>query len=172
MIPLSVVLLEMAILLVLVMANGLLAAAEIAVVSSRKARLHQWARKGNQKAAKALDLANSPNRFLSTIQLGMTTVAVAAGAFGGVRLAGTLSPLLVAAGLPGGIAERLAIGIAVVTVTYVTLVIGKLVPKRIALHDPERVAARAAGPMLRLSVLATPLVNILGHSTDLVLRLV
>lgn len=172
MIPLSVVLLEMAILLVLVVANGLLAAAEIAVVSSRKARLHQWARKGNKNAAKALDLANSPNRFLSTIQLGMTTVAVAAGAFGGVRLAGTLSPVLVAAGLPGGIAERLAIGIAVVTVTYVTLVIGELVPKRIALHDPERFAARAAGPMLRLSVLATPLVNILGYSTDLVLRLV
>ncbi|MCJ7628621.1 MAG: hemolysin family protein [Longimicrobiales bacterium] len=172
MITLSVVLLELAILLVLVVANGLLAGAEIAVVSSRKVRLNDWARKGNKAAANALELANSPNRFLSTVQLGMTTVAVAAGAFGGVRLAGTLSPVLVAAGLPGGIAERLAIGIAVVTATYVTLVIGELVPKRIARHDPERMAARAAGPMLRLSVLATPLVNILGHSTDLVLRLV
>jgi putative hemolysin len=172
MITLSVVLLELAILLALVVVNGLLAGAEIAVVSSRKVRLHEWAKKGNKEAGKALDLANSPNRFLSTVQLGMTTVAVAAGAFGGVRLAGTLSPVLVAAGLPGGIAERLAIGIAVVTVTYVTLVIGELVPKRIALRDPERMAARAASPMLRLSVLATPLVKILGHSTDLVLSLV
>ena len=171
MIPLSVVLLQVAILLVLVVANGLLAAAEIAVVSSRKIRLHEWAKKGNLDAGKALDLANSPNRFLSTVQLGMTTVAVAAGAFGGVRLAGTLSPVLVSAGIPGGIAERLAIGIAVVTVTYVTLVIGELVPKRIALHDPERFAAQAAGPMLWLSAKAAPLVSILGHSTDLVLRL-
>ncbi len=168
----SIVLLQLAILLVLVVANGLLAAAEIAVVSSRKARLHEWAKKGNLDAGKALDLANSPNRFLSTIQIGMTTVAVAAGAFGGVRVAGTLTPALVAVGLPGGVAERLAIAVAVVTVTFVTLVIGELVPKRIALHDPERIAARAAGPMLRLSKLATPLVNILGHSTDLVLRLV
>ena len=169
---LSVALLEVAILLMLVVVNGLLAGAEIAVVSSRKVRLNDWAKKGNPAAAKALDLANSPNRFLSTVQIGMTTVAVAAGAFGGIRLAGTLTPLLVAAGLPGGIAERLSIGIAVVTVTYVTLVIGELVPKQIALRDPERMAARAAGPMLRLSVLATPLVKILGHSTDLVLRLV
>ena len=168
----SVALLEAAILLMLVVVNGLLAGAEIAVVTSRKVRLNDWAKKGNQAAAKALDLANSPNRFLSTVQIGMTSVAVAAGAFGGIRLAGTLSQLLVAAGLPEGVAERLSIGIAVVAVTYVTLVIGELVPKQIALRDPERMAARAAGPMLRLSVLAAPLVKILGHSTDLVLRLV
>ena len=172
MINLSIALLEAAILLMLVVVNGLLAGAEIAVVSSRKVRLNDWAKKGNKGAAKALELANSPNRFLSTVQLGMTTVAVAAGAFGGVRLAATLAPLLIAAGLPGGIAGRLAIGIAVLTVTYVTLVIGELVPKRIALNNPEGMAARAAGPMMRLSVLATPLVNILGHSTDLFLRLV
>jgi len=172
MMTLSVVLLEVLILLVLVVANGLLAGAEIAVVSSRKARLHQWAKRGNKAAGKALDLANSPNQFLSTVQIGITTVAVAAGAFGGIRLAGTLTPLLIAIGFSPRHAGELAIGFVVAAITYMTLVIGELVPKRIALHDPERMAARAAGPMLWLSVLATPLVEILGRSTDLVLRLV
>jgi putative hemolysin len=171
MITLSIALLEAVILLMLVVVNGLLAGAEIAVVSARKARLNEWAKRGNKAAGKALELANSPNRFLSTVQIGITTVTVAAGAFGGIRLAGRLTPILVAAGLPAGIAGELAIGFVVVTVTFVTLVIGELVPKRIALHDPERMAAQAAGPMLLLSVLAAPLVHVLGLATDLVLRL-
>ncbi len=171
MITLSVVLLEVTVLLVLVVANGLLAGAEFAVVSSRKARLHQRARAGDKASARALELANSPNRFLSTVQIGITAVAVAAGAFGGTRLAGSLAPLTTALGVPSRIAMELAIVVVVVAVTYVALVVGELVPKRIALHDPERMAAKAAGPMTRLSVLATPLVYILGRSTDLVLRM-
>jgi putative hemolysin len=167
---LGVVLLEVTVLLVLVVANGLLAGAEIAVVSSRKARLHQRAREGDKASARALDLANSPNRFLSTVQIGITAVAVAAGAFGGTRLAGSLAPVLIALGVPARLTHELAIVVVVVAVTYVALVVGELVPKRIALNDPERMAARAAGSMLRLSVLATPLVQILSRSTDLVLR--
>jgi putative hemolysin len=169
---LMVVLLEVTVLLALVVANGLLAGAEFAVVSSRKSRLHQRARDGDKASAKALDLANSPNRFLSTIQIGITSVAVAAGAFGGTRLAGSLAPLLVLLGVPARLSNELAIVFIVVAVTYVALVVGELVPKRIALHDPEGMAARAAGPMTRLSVLATPLVQILSRSTDLVLRFI
>jgi putative hemolysin len=166
------VILEVTIILLLVVANGLLAGAEIAVVSARKARLNQRAREGSDAARKALDLATSPNRFLSTVQIGITAVAVCAGAFGGARVASTLAPALTAAGVPARFTTELAVVLVVVAITYVTLVIGELVPKRIALHDPERMAMRAAGPMQRLSSLATPLVRLLSASTDLVLRFV
>lgn len=172
MIDLTVVLLELTVLALLIIANGLLAGAEIAVVSARKARLHQRAKEGDRASALALDLANSPNRFLSTVQVGITAVAVAAGAFGGTKLAGTLSPLLIRAGLPAGIGYQVTVVLVVVGVTFATLILGELVPKRIALNNPERMAARAAKHMIRLSTLATPLVHLLGRSTDLVLRFV
>jgi putative hemolysin len=165
-------LLEVAVILMLVIANGLLAGAEIAVVSARRARLGQRAREGSDPARRALDLATSPNRFLSTIQIGITAIAVVAGAFGGARVSSTLAPVLSGVGVPDRFVSQLAIIVVVVLITYVTLVIGELVPKRIALHDPEGMAMRAARPMQRLSVLATPLVKLLGYSTDLVLRLV
>jgi putative hemolysin len=164
--------LEVTILLLLVITNGLLAGSEIAVVSSRKARLYQRAREGSAAARKALDLANSPNRFLSTVQIGITAVAVVAGAFGGARVAATLAPALDGLGVPPRFAHEMAIVLVVLGITYLTLVVGELVPKRIALHDPERFAMRAAAPMNQLSRLATPLVRLLGTSTDLVLRLI
>jgi putative hemolysin len=163
---------EITIILLLVIANGLLAGAEIAVVSSRKARLNQRARAGDDGARRALELVRSPNRFLSTVQIGITSVAVMAGAFGGARVAATLTPGLAAMGVPPRFSHEVAIMVVVVGITYLTLVIGELVPKRIALHDPERMAARAARPMQRLSVIATPLVRLLGFSTDMVLRLI
>jgi putative hemolysin len=165
-------LLEIAIIFLLVVANGVLAGSEIAVVSSRKARLRRRAEEGDPGARRALDLANSPNRFLSTVQIGITSVAVIAGAFGGARLADTLSPGLLRLGAPAALAGEIAIILVVVGITYLTLVLGELVPKRIALQDPERVAARVASGMHRLSIVATPLVRLLGLSTDLVLRLV
>jgi putative hemolysin len=163
---------EITIILLLVIANGLLAGAEIAVVSSRKARLNKRARAGDDGSRRALELARSPNTFLSTVQIGITSVAVVAGAFGGARVAATLMPGLVALGVPPRFSHELAIILVVVAITFLTLVIGELVPKRIALHDPERMAARAARPMQRLSIVATPLVRLLGFSTDMVLRLV
>lgn len=163
---------EILIITVLVLANGVLAAAEIGVVSSSKIRLHQWAREGDERARRALDLTESPNRFLSTVQVGITSVAVLAGAFGGARIAATLTPVLAGAGVPERFAHETALLLVVVAITYVTLVIGELVPKRIALHDPERLARAMAGPMLRLAALAAPLVRVLSYSTDLVLRLV
>ncbi len=167
---LTAILLEVMILLVLILVNGLLAGAEIAVVASRRARLNQWAKGGDKAAAKALDLANSPTRFLSTVQIGITTIAVVAGAFGGTSLAGTLAPLLESLGFPARVADQVALVSVILAVTYVTLVVGELVPKRVALQDPERMAARAAGLMSRLSILATPLVHVLSRSTDTALR--
>jgi putative hemolysin len=161
---------EIAVILVLVIANGLLAGAEIAVVSSRKARLQYRARQGDASARRALELANSPNRFLSTVQIGITSVAIIAGAFGGARVAATLAPGLAALGVPLRFSHEAAIVVVVVALTYLTLVVGELVPKRIALHDPEGMAARASGPMMALSRFATPVVRLLGASTDLVLR--
>lgn len=153
-------------------ANGLLAAAEIGIVSSSRVRLRQRVREGDERARKALELIDAPNRFLSTVQIGITSVAVVAGAFGGARVAATLTPALAGLGVPERFASETALLLVVVGITYLTLVIGELVPKRIALHDPERLAGRAAGPMLALAVLAAPLVRLLSHSTDLVLRLI
>jgi len=167
---LTALILELVVLAGLVLVNGFLAATEIAVVASRKARLNQWAKEGNRAAAKALDLANSPNRFLSTVQIGITTIAVVAGAFSGTSLARTLSPLLEGFGLSAAVAQQVAVVSVVLAVTFLTLVLGELVPKRIALHAPERTAARSAGLMSWLSLLATPLVQVLTWSTDAVLR--
>jgi putative hemolysin len=163
--------LEISIILLLLVANGILAGSEIAVVTSRKSRLRRRAEGGEVRAAHALELANSPNRFLSTVQIGITAVAVIAGAFGGARIARSIAPALASAGVPVRFVDQAAIVLVVLLITYTTLVIGELVPKRIALNDPERVALRVAGAMRRLSILATPLVRLLGASTDLVLRL-
>lgn len=165
-------LLELAAILLLIGVNGLLSAAEIAVVSAKRGRLHKWMAEGDAGARKALELADSPNRFLSTVQIGITTAAVIAGAVGGAGLAATLALLLARAGVPARFAPEAALLLVVVGITYLTLVVGELVPKRIALHDPERFASRVAGPMLRLARLAAPLVRVLSRSTELVLRFV
>jgi putative hemolysin len=164
-------LLEITILALLVAANGYLAGSEIAVVAARRARLRRRAAEGDRGSARALQLLDSPNRFLSTVQIGITAIAVVGGAFGGTRLAATLAQGLAAAGMPEVAAREVAIVVVVIVITYVMLVAGELVPKRLALADPERRAARVARPMLRLSVLATPFVNLLSASTDFVLGL-
>jgi putative hemolysin len=165
------VVLEIVVILLLVVMNGLLAGSEIAVVASRRSRLRHNAEEGQRGAGAALELATSPNRFLSTVQIGITAVAVIAGAFGGARVARTLEPTLQGLGMAGAVAAQLAIVLVVLVITYVTLVIGELVPKRIALRDPEGVAAQVAPAMQRLSMLAAPIVRFLGVSTDAVLRL-
>ncbi len=142
------------------------------MVSASQVRLRQRSRDGDAAAGRALQLVESPNRFLSTVQVGITTVAVMAGAFGGARVASTLTPVLAGVGVPARFAHEAALLVVVIGITYLTLVVGELVPKRIALHDPEAVAARAAGPMLRLGTLAEPLVRVLSHSTELVLRFI
>ncbi len=162
---------EIAVLLLMVLANGVLAMSEIAIVSSRKARLQHEADKGNASAALALSLAEKPNRILSTVQIGITLVGLLAGAYSGATLAEKLAPVLRNISWIGPYGEPVSLGIVVVCLTYFSLVLGELVPKRIALHHPEAIASFMARPMQFLSMAALPAVHLLGVSTDAVLRL-
>lgn len=161
---------ELVIVLLLVLLNGVFSMSEMAVVSARKVRLEQLANGGDRDARAALALANEPNRFLATIQFGITLVGIFTGAFGGAALAAPLAAAL--RGVPGltGYADGLALALVVIAITYLSLIFGELVPKRLALNSPERVAKLVARPMGLLSRLATPFVALLGASTDLVLR--
>jgi putative hemolysin len=161
---------EILVLLSMVLINGVFAMSELAIVSSRKVRLQRWANEGNGSAQTALRLANSPNRFLSTVQIGITLVGIAAGAFGGATLATKISVALSNVPWLANYSEAISVGIIIVTTTYLSLVIGELVPKRLALHNPERIACAVARPMQQLSTIARPLVALLSVSTDFVLR--
>lgn len=163
--------LEIAIIALLILANSLFALAEIAVVSSRVARLQELAEEGKRGAVGALKLAQDPSRFLSTVQIGISLISVFAGAFGGATLAKPLAGWLERASWLAPIADSLAFVLVVALITYFTLLIGELVPKRIALRDPERNAMRVAGFMNGLSRVAAPLVWLLGLSSDAVLKL-
>jgi putative hemolysin len=167
----SGVVLEVTLVLVLIVLNGIFAMSEIAVVSSRRARLQQRAERGDAGARRALELAEHPNRFLSTVQIGITTVGIFAGAYGGATLAGELGVYLDRIPTLAGWGERVALVLVVLVITYLSLVVGELVPKRIGLNHPERIASRVARPMHALSVAAAPLVRILSFSTDSLLRL-
>lgn len=163
--------LEIIFILLLIIANGILAMSEIAIVSARKARLQQWANDGDVKAKAALKLASEPNRFLSTVQIGITMVGIFAGAYGGATLAEQLSDALSKFPILDAYSDALGLGIVVLSITYLSLVIGELVPKRLALHSPERIAAMIAQPMTILSRITAPAVALLSFSTDRVLRL-
>lgn len=143
---------------------------EMAIVSARQARLQELANRGNLKARVALDLANSPNRFLSTVQIGITLIGILAGAFGGATLAKSLAVYL--ALIPGlqESSEAIAFGIVVLIVTYLSLIIGELVPKRLALNSPEKIAAAMAMPMQSIARITAPVVYLLSASTELVLK--
>ena len=160
----------LAIVLVLIVFNGLLAMSEMALASSRRSRLQERAEAGDAGAARALELYDQPNRFLSTVQIGISLVGVLSGAFGGSVLAAPLAVRFEAWGIGPTVAEPLAFGTVVVAITYLSLVIGELVPKRLALSAPERVAGLASGPMGVVSRLTAPLVTLLSWSTNLVLR--
>jgi len=162
---------EILVLVVLILANALFAMSEIAVVSARKTRLQQQAQEGNKRAQMALELANAPNQFLATIQLGITLVGIMAGAFGGATIAEELAGVLEQVPILAPYSEVIGVGIVVLTITYFSLVIGELIPKRLGLNNAERVAARLAPFMQALSRLASPLVRLLSLSTDLAMRL-
>lgn len=163
---------EIVLIILMVLANGVFAMSEIAVVSSRKARLQQRADDGDMGARAALELAESPNRFLSTVQIGITLVGILAGAFGGATVAQSLADWLSEIPLIGQYGEALGVTIVVLGVTYLSLVLGELAPKRLALNDAERIASLVARPMQTLAMLTTPLVRILTGSTDIIMRLV
>jgi len=163
--------LEWVIIFFLILANGLFAMSEMAVVSSRKARLKERANQGDRRAAAALELARSPDAFLSTVQIGITLVGVLAGAFGGATVAEKLGVMLQPYPRLAPYGEALGVGMVVLTITYFTLVFGELVPKRIALNSPERIASAVALPMKGLARLGSPVVRLLTLSTSFVLRL-
>src|ERR671921_1760465 len=162
---------QIAIIVALTLLNGLFAMSETALVSSRKERLKQRAEAGDRGARTALELADDPTRFLSTVQIGISLIGVLAGAFGGATLAEPLSGAL--SRVPGlaSYSWLVAFGIVVATITYLSLIIGELVPKRLALNEPETTASRLARPMRFLSALASPGVWLLVTSTEVVLRL-
>ena len=166
---------EILVILFLVILNGLFAMTEMAIVSSRKSKLQELANKGSESAQTALDLASSPNKLLSTSQIGITFIGIFAGAFGGEQLADKLSPLLVKIPKIGALIATYSHGISlfivVTSITLVSLIIGELVPKRIALNNPETIARMLAGPMQTLSKIASPLVSVLGGATDAILNI-
>ena len=163
--------LEIVVILALMVLNGILAMSELALVSSRRSRLEQMLRDGNRGAGAALKLIDDPGRFLATVQIGITLVAIIAGAFGGATFAGRLGPFFNQFPILGGNGEALALVITIAVITYLSLVIGELVPKRIALANPERTAATVAPAMRLLSRAAAPAVWLLRGSTDLILGL-
>lgn len=162
---------EFIIVLLLIICNGLFAMAEIAIVSIRKSRLQKEANEGNTRAQEALELAEDPTRFLSTVQIGITFIGIFAGAFGGETLAHQLSGSFKNILFVANYRDQISLLIVVVVITYLTLIIGELVPKRIALTHPEKIAKRIAGPMQALSSLTAPLVSLLIWSSDWVIRI-
>ncbi|MDZ8110075.1 MAG: hemolysin family protein [Nostoc sp. DedQUE12a] len=162
---------EILIILVLFIANGVFSMSEMAIVSARKVRLQQLANQGDAKARVALKLAESPNNFLSTIQVGISLIGILTGAFGGATIANRLAVYVKLVPVLAPYSEPLSFGIVVLIITYFSLIIGELVPKRLALNNPEGIAAFVAIPMRALSAIASPMVHLLSASTDMVLRL-
>jgi len=162
---------EIVIVLVLIALNGIFAMSEFALVSAKKIRLKQQAEEGDTRAAVALKLANEPTSFLSTIQIGITLVGIFAGAFGGATIAEGLAAYLREVPVLAPYSNLLSITLVVLVITYMTLIFGELVPKRLALNNAEPIASYVAKPMFFLSIIAKPLVIILSYSTEGVLRL-
>jgi putative hemolysin len=164
--------LEILIVLLLILVQGLFAMGEMAIVSARKARLKQMADEGNRGAAAALSLAEHPSRFFSTVQIGLTLTNIVAGAYGGVKIADNLVAIFAEMPAFAAYADALAFGSVVVVITFLTLILGELVPKRLAVSRPEAIAAGIGRSMALLSRIAAPAVWFLSAVTDLVLLLI
>lgn len=158
--------------LILILFNGFFAMAEIAILSSRKSKLRNMEIDGNRKSRIALDLVEKPNRFLSSVQIGITLIAILAGAFSEDRFVSKISPLIKNLPLIGYYHEVIAFIIIVVVVTYVSVVLGELVPKRIALSNPEKIASFVAPIMFTFSKITSPIVKLLSISTEFIFKLI
>ena len=167
----NAVVVEIVLIVLLLLANGLFAMSEIAVISSRKARLQRLAAGGDRRARAALELAGEPDRFLSTVQIGITLVGILAGAFGGATIAEQLGAVLDRIPTLNPYGEALGLTVVVLAITYLSLVFGELVPKRVGMNNPEGIARIVARPMGALSRFASPAVHLLSFSTSAVLRL-
>ena len=152
---------EILIVVALALLNGFLSMSELAVVSARPARLKILADRGDKGAATALRLGEDPGKFISSVQTGITLVGVLSGAFSGATLGQRLTLVLEGAGVPNNFADALGVGLVVVAITYISLVIGELVPKQLALRHPEQISARVAPAMAVIAIVAAPLVFVL-----------
>ena len=163
--------LEICIVAALIVINGLLAMSELAIVSSRPARLRRMVDMGVSGSRRALALASDPGKFLSTVQIGITLVGILSGAFSGATVGLRLARWLMSLGLSANVADAIGIAAVVAVITYASLIIGELVPKQIALHNPEAVAVKVAPAMTILAKAALPLVWVLNVSGKAVLWL-
>ncbi|HWY79865.1 MAG TPA: hemolysin family protein [Candidatus Sulfotelmatobacter sp.] len=161
---------EIIIILLLIIINGIFAMSEIAIISSRKSKLQQQAQDGDRNAQAALDLAHSPNRFLSTVQIGITFVGVFASVFGGATIAKSLSVIFKTVPFLAPYSDTISLILVVTLITCLSVIIGELVPKRLALNAPEKIAGLVARPLSVLSRIASPLVTFFTFSSDLLLH--
>ena len=165
------VVVEVVIIFLLIIFNGVLALSEIAIITARKIKLQLEYEAGNQGAEAALELVNKPTDFLSTVQIGITTAGILAGVFGGATIANQLAARITQIPLLSPYSEAIAIGLVVLVITYFTLVLGELAPKSLALTRPEEIAIRVGIPMRSLAKITSPLVRVLSWSTKLVLSI-
>ena len=164
--------LEILIVVCLVVLNGVFALSELAIVSARRSKLKALAETGRKGARRALALADDPGRFLSTVQIGITLVGILAGAFSGATLGVQLENFLINQGISRDVAEALGLGIVIIAITYLSLIIGELVPKNLALRNAEAIACAVAPMMTVLAHIGSPLVSLLDQSTKVILRLI
>jgi putative hemolysin len=167
----NLILLEVLLIFLLLLINGIFSMSELAVVSARRIRLQQQAEKGNRGARVALELAENPNNFLSTVQIGITLVGILAGAFGGATIAGILSEYIKSVPFIGPYAAGISFALVVAVITYFSIIIGELIPKSLALNSPEKIASIVSRPMKFVSSVSAPVVWLLSVPTAFVLKL-
>nr|WP_315143757.1 hemolysin family protein [uncultured Flavobacterium sp.] len=162
---------EILIIFFLILLNGVFSMSEIALISARKNRLETAAKKGNKSAKTALDLANSPNKFLSTVQIGITLIGILTGIYSGDKITKDVELFIQSYQVFQPYAHSIAVGIVVVVLTFFSLVLGELLPKRIGLNHPESIAKTVAMPMKFISIITAPFIWLLTSSTDAILDL-
>lgn len=162
---------EILIILFLILLNGIFSMSEIALISARKNRLESAAKKGNQSAQAALELANSPNKFLSTVQIGITLIGILTGIFSGAKITDDVQLFITGFDILKPYANSIAVGIVVVVLTFFSLVLGELLPKRIGLNHPEAIAKAVAIPMKMISIATAPFIWLLTISTEFLLKI-
>jgi putative hemolysin len=163
--------LEIAIIVFLILLNGIFSMSEIALISARKNRLENAAKKGNKSAQTALDLANSPNKFLSTVQIGITLIGILTGIYSGDKVTDDVEAFFIQYEALRPYAENIAVGVVVVILTFFSLVLGELLPKRVGLTYPEGIAKTVALPMKFISVVTAPFIWLLTVSTEFMMKL-
>lgn len=167
----SKIILQIFLIIFLILLNGYFSLSEIALISAKKSKLRHWSKQGNKKAQVALSLTRQSSEMLSTIQIGITAIGIFAGAFGGATVAEYIERWLASFPLVSSYAEALSVVLVVIVITYFSLILGELVPKQIALSNPEKLSLLVARPIQFLMRAMAPLVKILSASTTLILRL-